>query len=325
MESNEFAEELETWMRDSGRIRELRTKLRADLVMAIRGKAKQDEQKNKANNNSDTSKAVNSLLLEHLSRQGCWYTATVFSSEADVLFETGSESKLGDQEVSKLLTALDLGNSEALRVSYYRKKETSLLECLLRRGKENEEQQAVLERLEAIEQLVKQDQRMARRVDKLRKKLQESRSPSSSAASPSYVEQEQVEEDVSRSSSFMPSQSQSLTSPKNDNATELGRMLEEAKEEIKTLREESRGKEEELKRALEAQREQLAVVRELLEKKVTLEASNESTPIGYNRQNPNASQRDAKLDAFLTEVRGKIDSLYQSSVEIDQEFSRSYM
>ncbi len=178
-------------MRDSGKMRELRTKLRADLVEAIRGNKKTGKtgSSSPSSSSSPASRALNSLFLEHLARHRLWYTASVFSSEADFLLEANVtfrgdatadavEPKLSDEDVARLLTALDLPrllDSEGLRVEYYRRREASLMESLLRLvNRRGGGGGGLMERLDEIENLVREreeGQRLARKVDRLRRRL----------------------------------------------------------------------------------------------------------------------------------------------------------
>ncbi len=288
MDSSVFAEELEKWMRDSGKVKEMRTKLRADLVEAIRGRRGPDNNRSNSSTSAPlTSRALNSLFLEHLLRCGMWYTASVFSSEGEFLLDSGiksasapGDSKLSDEDISRLLSALDLDGlareSEALRVDYYRRRGASLVECLLRAVDRSRSSSSsvgsLLNRLEEIERLIKErevgDGRMEREVDGLRRKLSRSE-----------------EESFSQSTQTVSSREEE----KSNQIKELRDELEAAREEIRRLKEDRR--KEELQRKEDDRRTEEDVLR-------------------------------GPVDAFVSDVRSRVDLLYKSSVSIDKEFSQ---
>ena len=357
MDSDRFAAELEAWMRDSGQVRNIRTRLRTDLVQAMLGK-KRGGAGDKSAPAPAPTRALHSLLLEHLSRSGLWYSASVLSSEADLLLEGVSPAgpsngpppqhpsslpKLSDEQVARVLSALDLrglsADPEALKVDYYRRAGASLLECLLRSGDRGSGSgsSAVLRRLEGIERMVRrreEDRRVARKVDRLRRTVEKKDSTA----------QEEQEEDISQVSqtSHATTQTPSVVtgsgSPREESsrgtgspeaedhdirseAKELRVLLDEARREIKDLREREAAREKDLLRTLEAQKEEIAKMRRLLEETRASSAPNPNIDFAP-RGLPGDLPADGHLADFLSDVRARVGLLHKSSQEIDKEFSK---
>jgi hypothetical protein len=91
MDSDKFSSEIQSWMLESGAVKELKTRLRKEMYeMLLARKTKNINIKNDKKSKkcwSDFDLAMNLLIVEHLMQRGLWYTASVMVSEAEFLEE----------------------------------------------------------------------------------------------------------------------------------------------------------------------------------------------------------------------------------------------
>lgn len=81
MDKDKFVREIETLLHDNGAIKEIKTKLRSELVQILLNKKQLQVTKEV----TDRDKAVNLLILEHLMQNGLWYSASILASEAEFI------------------------------------------------------------------------------------------------------------------------------------------------------------------------------------------------------------------------------------------------
>ena len=163
MDSEKFSSEIQTWMLESGAVKELKTRLRKemyDLLLARKTKninVVNDKSSKKCVSEFDL--AMNLLIVEHLMKKGLWYTASVMVSEAEFLeeppeievvtstkkcqnsdrvqeYKRQSPAKLSDETVARAFAhVLDLdpkGLVDQVMVDYYRQRDASVLSLMLK-------------------------------------------------------------------------------------------------------------------------------------------------------------------------------------------------
>ena len=126
MDKDKFVREIETLLHDNGAIKEIKTKLRSELVQILLNKKQLQVTKEV----TDRDKAVNLLILEHLMQNGLWYSASILASEAEFIepppeietvltsnagsFKRHTPAKFSHSTLNNLTRALDnsLLNSE---------------------------------------------------------------------------------------------------------------------------------------------------------------------------------------------------------------------
>ena len=81
MDKDKFVAEIEQLLYENGAVKELQTKMRAELVQILLNK----KQPKVTRDLSNFDKALNLLILEHLMLNGHWYSASILASEADFL------------------------------------------------------------------------------------------------------------------------------------------------------------------------------------------------------------------------------------------------
>ena len=143
MSSKEFQRTLYSWFEERGLVTDLRSYLRVLMINELRNRT---VGKIDSKTNFSLSKQAFSLLIaEHLLREGCHYTLSVFSTEVPAvanqlpfsLLEAHSHNEMWHFDEESLLNVLELigvskGSSESLRIaSLYFKNKDSLLTCLV--------------------------------------------------------------------------------------------------------------------------------------------------------------------------------------------------
>ena len=166
MDPDKFSSELQTWMQESGAVKELRTRLRKEMYDLLLAKKVPNESKNINIRNDRSSKptsefdlALNLLIVEHLMQKGMWYTASVMVSEAEFLedppeievvttakkspnsdklseYKRQSPAKLSDETVSRISNQIfDFDCDQLLDnvlLSYYRQKDASVMSLMFK-------------------------------------------------------------------------------------------------------------------------------------------------------------------------------------------------
>ena len=291
MDEKQFAAEINSFMNESGKLAELRTKLRFDLIEALSKKNLGKKKKN--TRKSEDNLALNSLILEHFLRNGNEYSASVFNSEVDkngFLIAVEKSDKLTDDELEEIVRILALKQQldlESLKVSYYRRKDQSLLAAIFNEISSKNRNEGLMEKLDKIENLLrnKSDKELVRKIEGIKDQLRDEggMSPDSSKA------------ENSRRSDLYPTISE---------VDSLREQLREARTQIEQLK--STAKEfDDLRLLVQAQKAQLE----------------DLGKVGQSDANDFNEGAAASVDGFVDKIRSKVKILHQSSNSIDKQLS----
>ena len=167
MDPEKFSLELQTWMQESGAVKELKTRLRKEMYdLLLTKKLPRDAKNINIKNDKTTSKpvtdfdlALNLLIVEHLMQKGLWYTASVMVSEAEFIeeppeievvttakkspnsdklteYKRQSPAKLSDETVAKISNCIfdfdDETFLESVLLTYYRQKDASVMSLMFK-------------------------------------------------------------------------------------------------------------------------------------------------------------------------------------------------
>ena len=167
MDPDKFSSELQTWMQESGAVKELKTRLRKEMYdLLLTKKLPRDAKNINIKNDKTTCKpvtdfdlALNLLIVEHLMQKGLWYTASVMVSEAEFIedppeievvttakkspnsdklteYKRQSPAKLSDETVAKISNCIfdfdDETFCESVLLSYYRQKDASVMSLMFK-------------------------------------------------------------------------------------------------------------------------------------------------------------------------------------------------
>ncbi len=151
MDKNEFIAEIQNLLVHNGSVKELQTKIRAELIQILMNK----KQLQPNRDISDVEKTLNYVIIEHLMQCGLWYTASVMSAEAEFIepppeIETvisnnsktvtrrHNPSRISSTTLNNILRRLDLESSSSLMLSEYeRSRNKSVLSLIVRICAEN--------------------------------------------------------------------------------------------------------------------------------------------------------------------------------------------
>ncbi len=353
MDANKFASEMETWLRDSGRLAELRTKLRADLVMEL---SRRDQRRpHQSDKRHPWTSALDELFLEYLRCCGRWYTASVFVSEAGlVAAEDKVHRKLANESLTRILSALELPGlvkSDSLRVGYYGQEGEPLVASIIkelrcRRNTKGSGDQ-LLEILGEVELLLAREEsnaRISRKLSKMMDRVKKSTRRQSTSGedelSRSLLEGSEIPNGTRSESSYgRPSASPSPTptslpestpyrpAKKSNHVKALEAKLEESLKEIETMKKSLQSQKEADKVVADQHVEIETLKKEVESLKNRLEPEknhsntfNRSADQAAHELIPSAASANAELDYFLSDVRSRVQLLYQSSQSIDNEF-----
>jgi hypothetical protein len=144
MSSKEFQRMLYTWFEEKGLVSDLRSYLRVLMIKELRNTTVGKIDHNKANF-SLSKQAFSLVIAEHLLREGCHYTLSIFSTEVPgvasqlpfSLFEAHCHDETWRFDQDSLLNVLELigiskTSTESLRIAgHYFRNQGSLLNCLV--------------------------------------------------------------------------------------------------------------------------------------------------------------------------------------------------
>ena len=349
MDSHTFKSEVREWLEKSGKLKELQTKLRSDLIKGL-------SEKRKAKGNTaevdtpvpEAKKAINSLVLEQLILSGHWYTASVFASEATFLEDLDPldnpqtrPQKFPDGTIDAVLAGLDVSralNSDQLRVAYYRRQDQSLLEVLLRtvsHAHQEDEKRHLLEKLGQIEEALISGQGQRRsgserkRIAEMKDNVLKQALEESGSSAVSSEAGDGSSADSSRSDSVTMSDDEDLTTTRSRQSREIRELrtqLSEAQSKIKSLRT-AREETADLKSLIEAQKKELERIKEKLDESDAQTRMPNANQTGVANFAPRSTQQigggvGAPELEFITEMRTKIDHLSSSGFAIEKELSR---
>ena len=329
MDREKFSSEVKNWLLESGRIKDLQTQLRRDLVQFLLNR-KPLKKKSPKPETSVKDASLNLLILEHLARRGHWFTASVMASEVNfgdlqnllktwsLGQETDTPPKLKDMEVdailkdSKVFFWIGQDEQDRLKFEYYKSHDQTLLAALLtwisgnRQHITNQDSQAdltLLKRLEGLEQNLEREVRnrdVIRRVNATKKQLRALSLDHECSNASSANEASLSEAIISK---------QSLSIEEGD---ELKRELKDAKEELKKLRS-NQIEIEQLKKTVKLQRQEIDQLRLIMRKSEREKSDRHSV----NRDT--TSGTDQGFENYLQKVKMKLADLSNSNAMIDEE------
>jgi hypothetical protein len=339
MDHDKFSSELQTWMQESGAVKELRTRLRKEMYDLLLTKKLSKETKNiniendkngKINNVSD--RAINLLIVEHLMKKGMWYTASVMVSEAEFLeeppeieivtttkkssnsdkmleYKRQSPSKLSDETIDKVLNGVfNFDYQEILEsvlLSYYRQKDASVMSLLFK---------FVSDALQKVDpkpaKLSDQiSEKIVRNVEKKKRKEKKKDSSTSVSADDYSMEERRVSTTKRRSVD--------LSNDERDLLKKLQKQLLDARCEIEVLAETKvrlahfQSVSETQKFSLEELRREVNNLKS--QQNVMNDKITETKIIDTNLVD--------NLQAFVAQVKSSVDNLELASQNIDSEFA----
>lgn len=297
MEAERFRAEVAKWLSSTGRMKHVRTVVRTELIQQLMASR---EAASKERAPDEESLSINTLIMEHLLRSRLWYAASILASEAEFIVDpprppagTGGSSavpnKLTCAAIDRILgpsSGLRLArhvNSDQLRVAYYGVEERSLLAVVLR---------MLATTASGGDSAVKR-----------RGPPRGRRSRSTSSRRTTTVTAETTEDDVSRNynnHSAATNTGRNADDERRDRSEveDLRRQLEEARAEVEAARREKKAAIAELEKMKKRERQKR-------EDATAAGATGAGTP--------------ADVGAFVSDVRSRVDVLYQRSLSIDKE------
>lgn len=356
MDVPQFRTEIQAWLKDSGKLKEMQTRLRSEMIQQLRSGKKQIQPPSRPP--SAKKLALNTLILEQLMRSECWYSASILASEAHfpddsappmldpgpLNRDTFVPQKLSDESLSQILSQLEMPSrvdSETLRIAYYRNPSDSLLEVLLQTlaGQDSGTltSRPMLEKLDQIEALIRskrdknRDHELLNRLDHLKANLDKR----SDTGPENYDSVHSVSEEgssVASSSSrgLDTGATESRTARDNTHQAELEALKNElalTRRELDTAKA-TQSDLQDLKLIIASQKGELDRLRSALEVREAHKPQIPTRDLGFasaatNRQPSTrcVPQTESGVGDFLHQIRSKVDHLYQTSVSIDKEFS----
>ncbi len=210
-------------------------------------------------------------------------------------------------------------NNDSLRVSYYGRKEKSLLEAILDGAdaaasvKNTENDIEIYQRLEAVEKAISSSAGANRPIDSasVKRKVERLRRSVETSLSESTVTTRRS----SRTRSASPSRRNSNSRSESSEVEDMRRRLRAAHEELELAKEASRAEAADLRTIIRLQQEELERLRE----DIPVDAKPVDQEPPPRRETPADEGRD--VGRFVRQVRSRVDLLYQNSTSIDREFS----
>lgn len=355
MDPEKFSSELQTWMQESGAVKELRTRLRKEMYDLLLSKKVPNESKNINIRNDRSSKptsefdlALNLLIVEHLMQKGMWYTASVMVSEAEFLedppeievvttakkspnsdklseYKRQSPAKLSDETVGRISNQIfDFDCDQLLEnvlLSYYRQKDASVMSLLF---------QFINESLQKVEQDDEQPSKQSsveilkdRRSGKRRtkKEVKETKnSISTEDLTTTTAGTATSTEDVKKKKKERRKKSEDLSSEEKTRILKkFQKQLIDARSEIESLAE-SKVRLSHLQAVIETQNMTL----EELRQEIRTLKSRQNQLSDKMIDQPKLTDRnmlDNNLQTFVAQIKSSVDELGLASQTIDSEFA----
>ncbi len=325
MDKEEFASEIKAWLQDSGTLRDMQTKLRKELFEAMLLKKQNQDRAEKETSESD--KALNLLILEHLMQRGLWYTASIMTSEAEFLepppeieqvtstsssYKRHNPAKFSTQTMTNILSRLKnndlIAKLPEIESEYTARRNESLLGLCLVQGTAN---------------------RPVLRKKSVNVAKNRTRQPTSSEVSVSNSVRSQASTQSSRDSesvnaSQIPTSSRSVELKRNESRSSsfrqkeviqgLSKELAESQQEITRLQDSKRIANQ-LQSVIDGQAKELSELREQIRK-----VSNTKAMRNVHSSLPSHRNGDS-LTSYLAEVKANLEELERQNSKIDRDFA----
>jgi hypothetical protein len=351
MDPDKFSSELQTWMQESGAVKELRTRLRKEMYDLLLAKKIPNESKNINIKNDRCSKpttefdlALNLLIVEHLMQKGMWYTASVMVSEAEFLeeppeievvttakkspnsdklseYKRQSPAKLSDETVARISNQIfDFDCDQLLDnvlLTYYRQKDASVMSLMFKfineslQKVEQDEDQSSSKK--SSEEIVKEKRLEKRRMKK------EVKDPTTSISTEDVSTTTTTEKDKKKKRERRKQSVDLSIDEKERILKKLQKQLLDARCEIEALAE-SKVRLSHFQSVIETQNMTL----EELRMEIRTLKSRQNQLSDKMIEQPKLTERsllDPNLQTFVAQIKSSVDELELASHTIDTEFA----